>query len=47
MFMKKIKQIVDLAKLVVLGNTEPIISQVKSRFRRTKDKAIDVITDWK
>lgn len=47
MIMKKVKQIVDLGKLVVLGNTEPIITQVKSRLRRTKDKFLDVLTDWK
>lgn len=46
MIMKKVKQAIDLAKLVVLGNTEPIISQVKSRLKRTKDKAIDLLTDW-
>ena len=46
MFIKKIKQVVDLAKLVVLGNTEPIVTQVKTRLKRTKDKFVDVLTDW-
>lgn len=44
--MSKVKQITDLAKIIVLGNTEPVVKSTIDRLRRTKNKIIDVLTDW-